>query len=188
MSIKNNDNNCNIDDNHIIFYISNVLINKLGNDIIYKDNNIYVFDKTHWYIDNIDIFKLKFKIIFVNALKFETNKLKYADNKLADDEQYIICKETVDKIKLCLKIIANNNSVHDIIITLKQILATAHKIYMRMHELDTNTISHNSKDMDLKQVSSFNGKHPDDLNINEAMIFDMKLNKYSIFNVGVDKF
>jgi hypothetical protein len=58
----NDENNRIDDDNHMTFYISNVLINKLGDDIIYKNNNIYVFDKTHWYVDNVDIFKLKFKI------------------------------------------------------------------------------------------------------------------------------
>jgi hypothetical protein len=98
----------------------------------------------------------------------------------------LICKITVDKIKLCLKIIANNDYVHDIIIVLKQILASTDKIYARIHELKLNTlaISCNSKDMDLEQVTSFNGKQPDELNINEAIIFNMKLNKYPICNVG----
>jgi hypothetical protein len=40
--------------------------------------------------------------------------------------------------------------------------------------------------MDLKQATSFNGKQPDELNINEAIIFNMKLNKYPICNVGCD--
>jgi hypothetical protein len=104
------------------------------------------------------------------------------DNNLNAEKMSYVNK--INKMKMYLQIISKKNSVDEIINIIKSIIPNNEQ-HPRIDELNIAKILYKQKDIDLKQITTFNGKQPDELNENEKIIFNMKSKKYPIYNVGV---